>query len=303
MLAAIDVMKPSIRKIYHPIPSSELILRSDQSVYHLGVRGENIADQIVIVGDPERVPQISQRFDRIDFSMQTREFAIHTGEYNGKRITVASSGIGVDNIDILVNELDAAVNIDPSTRLPHQQLRVLEFLRLGTCGTLQAHIDPGQFIISAFAFAVDGVPYSYTNEFSETELGLAKALKFSYSWLRSNDNLYAVEASYEMLQRFSEIGHIGITATANGFYGPQGRSVRMQSLMEERISEYARFKWDGMCILNLEMECAGLFALSSMLGHRSLTVCTVLANRSRKEFHSDPSTSVESLIDTALQRF
>jgi uridine phosphorylase len=296
-------MNPSPRNIHQPIPHSELLLRQDSSVYHLGVRGENIADQIIIVGDPERVPQISQRFDRLDFSLQTREFAVHTGELNGKRLTVASSGIGVDNIDILINELDAAVNIDPLTRLPNEQMRVLEFLRLGTCGTLQNHIDPGQFIISAYAFGLDGVPLSYDAKFTTNELALEHGLRDSFSWLKSNDSLYAVECSSKLRDRFWGLGHVGITATANGFYGPQGRSLRLQSLMEDRISEYARFEFEGLSILNLEMECAGLFALGSMLGHRALTICTVLANRARKEFHSDPSASVESLISQALQRF
>ena len=296
-------MKSSTRIINQPIPASELVLRSDKSVYHLGVRNENIADQVVIVGDPERVPQISRRFERVDFSIHNREFALHTGEFNGKRITVASSGIGVDNIDILINELDAAVNIDPTTQLPNATLRVLEFLRLGTCGTLQKHIDPGEFIISAFAFALDGVPHSYEAEFTSNELALEHELRKSYSWLKGNENLYAVEGSLELLQRYSDMGHVGITATANGFYGPQGRSVRLQSHMEKRIEQYAGFEFEGLNILNLEMECAGIFALSSMLGHRSLTICTVLANRVRKEFHSDPSTSVETLISTALQRF
>ena len=296
-------MNPTFRNIHQAIPNSELVLRPDSSVYHLGVRGENIADQIVIVGDPERVPQISQRFERVDFSLQTREFVVHTGELSGRRLTVVSSGIGVDNIDILINELDAAVNIDPLTRLQCENMRVLEFLRLGTCGTLQNHIDPGQFIISAYAFGLDGVPMSYDAKFTPNELALEHGLRDSFSWLKRNENLYTVESSSEMLQRFSDLGYIGITATANGFYGPQGRSVRLQSLMEDRVSEYARFEFQGLRILNLEMECAGLFALSSMLGHRALTICTILANRARKEFHSDPSASVESLISQALQRF
>ena len=296
-------MNPSFRRIHQPIPSSELVLRPDLSMYHLGVRGENIADQIVIVGDPERVPQISRRFDRVDFSIQTREFVLHTGEFNGKRLSIVSSGIGVDNIDILLNELDAAVNINPASRLPNEKMRVLDFLRLGTCGTLHSHIDPGQFIISVFAFAIDGVPHSYETEFTPTELALERELRGAHSWLNSNENLYAVECSRELRVRFSEIGHEGITATANGFYGPQGRSVRLSSLMEDRISTYARFEFEGLKILNLEMECAGLFALSSMLGHRAITICTVLANRVRKEFHKDPSTSIESLIQCALERF
>lgn len=296
-------MKEFTRRIQFPIPSSELILRKDLAVYHLGVRGENVADQIIIVGDPERVPQIGQRFDYIEFSLQTREFAILTGTLGGKRISVASSGIGVDNIDILINELDAAVNIDPSSRLPHEQLRRLEFLRLGTCGTVQPHINPGDFIVSACAFALDGVPLSYDSHFTTTELALAQELRDQLSWLKDNSSLYAVECSQELLKRFADVGHIGITATANGFYGPQGRSVRLQSLMQDRIIEYSRFEFDGMKILNIEMECAGLFALSSMLGHKAITVCTVLANRARKEFHIDPSASVESLISTGLQRF
>jgi uridine phosphorylase len=285
------------------IPETELILRPDGSLYHLGILPEQIGTKVIIVGDPDRVELISSFFDRVDHRIHNREFVIHTGSINQQTVTVVSSGIGVDNIDIVINELDAAVNVDLKTRLPKENHTELEIVRIGTSGTLHAHIEPGTFVASAFAFATDGVPYSYQSSFSAQEEALISELKKTFAHLKDNSNLYAVEADASLLERLAFDCLQGITATANGFYGPQGRSVRLSSTMQQNIDQMAQFSFQNVLLTNFEMECAGIYALSSMLGHKALTICTILANRATKEFHKNPSTSIESLIRLVLQRF
>lgn len=296
-------MNAPLRESQSPIASSELILRPDGSLYHLGVLPEFVADKIIIVGDPERVPVISALFDRVEHKVAGREFVVHTGHYQSKRITVVSSGIGVDNIDIVINELDAAVNIDLYTRQVKEKLTQLSIVRIGTSGTLHADIPVGSFVSSAFAFALDGVPHSYSCTFDAEESALMKSLQSSFSWLRDNPNLYTVKGSDALIKRIAHDTIQGITATANGFYGPQGRTLRLQSNMEKNLDAYASFLDNEMRITNFEMESAGIYALASMLGHQALTVCAILANRSTKEFHNNPSASVESLIRLVLDRF
>jgi uridine phosphorylase len=296
-------MKALLRSTQTPIPSSELILRQDGSLYHLGILPEHVADKVIIVGDPERVPLISALFDSIDSKINNREFVVHTGTFQSRRLTVVSSGIGVDNIDIVLNELDAAVNVDLKTRLPKEQIKCLEIVRIGTSGAMHADISLGSFVASKMAFAIDGVPQSYNCIFNELETELKVKLEAQFLWLSGHPGFYIVEGSAELLDRIAPEAITGITATANGFYGPQGRSLRLQSVMESRINEYGAFKHGDLRITNFEMECAGIYALSAMLGHKALTVCAILANRSTKEFHSNPSASIESLIRQVLQRF
>lgn len=296
-------MKAPLRSSSQPVGESELILRSDGSLYHLGIRPEHVAPKIIIVGDPERVPMISAHFDRLDCAISGREFVIHTGTYAGKSITVVSSGIGVDNIDIVINELDAAVNMDLSTRLPKNEIVPLEIVRIGTSGAMHADIPVGSFVSSQFAFALDGVPHSYSGIFNDSERTIAERLKSKFDWLRDSSGFYVAQCDSGLFQRLAADCISGITATANGFYGPQGRSVRLQSIMQDRIDSYASFEFDGLRITNFEMECAGIYALASMLGHSALTICAILANRATKEFHKNPSASIETLIRTVLERF
>jgi uridine phosphorylase len=296
-------MNAPLRNSSEPVGSSELILRADGSVYHLGVRPEHVAENIIIVGDPERVPLISSLFEEIEFRVSGREFVIHTGSFHGKRITVVSSGIGVDNIDIVINELDAAVNMDLSSRLPKSLHTSLNIVRIGTSGAMHADIPVGSFVASAYAFGLDGVPHSYQATSNEAEMSHASHMKMQFPWLAEQSGFYVAQSSSDLLERMANGFIHGITATANGFYGPQGRSVRLQSVMESRIDEYRNFCQNGLRITNFEMECAGIYALSSMLGHKALTVCAILANRATKEFHSNPSASIETLITTVLQRF
>lgn len=285
------------------IPASELILRADGSLYHLGILPEQVAPRIIIVGDPERVPIISALFDSIESTAESREFVVHTGVYKGKRITVLSSGIGVDNIDIIINELDAAVNVDLATRTPKSELTSLEIVRIGTSGSIQSDIPVGSFVASTAAFGLDGVPYSYGATLDGDEQKIVDTLRFEIEQLRTNSGLYAAKASRELVDRIAFDMVQGITATQNGFYGPQGRTVRLHSVVEPILSRYAGVEIDGQRVTNFEMECSGIYSLSSMLGHKALTVCAILANRATKEFHKDPSKSIETLISTVLERF
>ncbi|MFN0032120.1 MAG: nucleoside phosphorylase [Flavobacteriales bacterium] len=296
-------MHAPLRPATTPIPPSELILRADGSLYHLGITPDQLAQKIIIVGDPERVPLISALFNTVEHRIHNREFVIHTGFFDEKRISIVSTGIGVDNIDIVLNELDAAVNIDLGTRLPKAEHTTLEIVRIGTSGTLHAHIPVGSFVASAMAFALDGVPYSYSPVFSDEEKNLMHELRGQFPHLAGHSGLYATTADPSLLQRIAHDSIQGITATANGFYGPQGRSLRLLSNMEQNIDAYASFQHMGLHITNFEMECSGIYALAAMLGHRATTVCAILANRATKEFHNNPSASVQSLIQQVLARF
>ncbi len=296
-------MKAPLRDKDSVIPHSELILRPEGSIYHLGINPEHIANKVIIVGDPERVPKISELFDEVTFRIAGREFIIHTGSYKGKAITVISSGIGVDNIDIVMNELDAAVNVDYKTRKAKPQHTSLEIVRIGTSGCMHADIPVGSFVSSVYSFALDGVPYTYDATLSDDEKQLQTALANQFSWLRENSGFYVAKCDTELHNRIAFDAIHGITATANGFYGPQGRSVRLKSNMENRIDEYAGFRHNDLRITNFEMESAGIYAMASMLGHRAVSVCAILVNRATKEFNSDSLRSVETLIRTVLDRF
>lgn len=293
-------MRPTqTRSIQENIPQTHLIYNSDGSVYHLGILEEHVADDIWIVGDPDRVGIISSFFDQVDFQIHRREFVLHKGILKGRPLTVVSSGIGVDNIEILISELDAAVNIEASTQCVKSNLRKLKFLRLGTCGTLRSEIAPGTIVASSFAYAYDGVPYSYEMEFSALEEELIAALKTGGM---DRPNLYAVACSAFLQERYAIWDTKGITYTANGFYGPQGRSVRLKSKLEAFAAE-GSFEWNQLVITNIEMECAGLYAMASLLGHEALTCCVILANRKTQEFSAHPAADVDRLIQNAIAAF
>lgn len=296
-------MRASIQPEGTWIPESELILRPDGSLYHLGIFPEDVGDKIIIVGDPERVPLISELLDKTNRKVSSREFVVHSGELHGKSITIVSSGIGVDNIDIVINELDAAVNIDLPTRTIKSAIKSLEIVRIGTSGSIQADIPVGSFVASSFAFGLDGVPWSYDgSQGLRNEQELIALLRKEITELQHQSGLYAVEASEELLSRVAFDMIQGITATQNGFYGPQGRSVRLSSKVEKMLNSYASVQFNNLRVTNFEMESSGIYALSSMLGHKALTVCAILANRATKEFHKSPSKSIETLIHTVLER-
>lgn len=284
------------------IPESQLILNDDGTVYHLGLNDAMIGDTVLIVGDPDRVSLISNHFDSIDHTVARREFVTHTGKLGGRSITVISTGIGVDNIDIVINELDAAVNIDPSTRKPKYDLRKLRFIRLGTCGALRADIPLATPIASAFAIGMDGVPWHYDLKMTAEEASLAEAFTKYTSWNEKLATPYCAKADKVLLNTIGgEMLH-GITVTANGFYGPQGRSLRMATSNAEWLNTLSHFQHDRLNATNFEMECAGIYALASALGHRALTCCVALANRQGELFTDDPRKAVNDLISMVLSR-
>ena len=286
-----------------PFRSSELILRDDGSVYHLGVRGEQLADTIIVVGDPDRVELISRYFDEVEFRVSGREFTIHTGNLKGIRLSVVSTGIGVDNIDIVVNELDAAVNIDPETRMVRKEnIRKLRILRLGTSGSLHESAGIGSYLGSEFAIGMEGLPYHYQTTFDQDEVEMATLFRAYSDWPSSLAKPYAVKSGDQLKALFRGQVIPGITLTANGFYAPQGRSLRLPLARVDYHDKIRDFSFGDLVLTNFEMECAGLYALGAMLGHDVYTICVILADRNGKKFHPSPSSAITGLIEMVLHR-
>ncbi|KAB2814630.1 nucleoside phosphorylase [Phaeocystidibacter luteus] len=276
---------------------SELILNPDGSVYHLHLLPEDIAPIIITVGDPDRVKQVSDHFDSIELVRQHREFVTHTGYFKGKRITVISTGIGTDNVDIVLNELDALVNIDLKTRLVKEEHTSLTFVRLGTSGALQRDIPLGTWLLSESAFGYDDLLHFYgglPNDQSECELlqHYLEGLPLPYR------AIYSERAAAHFPENKYKRGH---TLTMPGFYAPQGRALRLSNPTATRFSRFADFIFrDGGRLTNLEMETAGLYGLSQILGHDAVSISALLANRMNGEFHPDPSGVVNEMIEDAL---
>lgn len=281
--------------------ASELIINPDGSIYHLKLKPGELAGTVLLVGDPGRVETVSALFDRIDFKRQNREIVTHTGWIGDKRITVLSTGMGTDNIDIVLNELDALVNIDFKTRLPKQELTKLNLIRLGTTGSVQAEIPVNSFIVSEYGLGIDTVLnfYSGRNELFDEEL--TTAFIQQTDWDTALGRPYVVKANAEMISAFSDGFVKGFTATAPGFYGPQGRVLRaglMHPDLNERISS---FEYSGLKVTNFEMETSALYGLSAILGHRAVTVCLVIANRATGKFNDDYKKTMKELIEQILQ--
>ncbi len=284
------------------LPKSELVLNSDGSVYHLNLKDEQLAETIILVGDPSRVEKISKRFDSIESVVSKREFITHTGYLGLKRLSVVSTGIGPDNIDIVVNELDACKNIDPETRLTKPNKTSLEFIRLGTCGSLQENIEPGQLVFSSKAIGLDNLMhfYQYFQEVSQEYL----AEKFRQDVLQNSDLIkpYVCNASESLLTKLIDKEHCGITITSPGFYGPQGREVHLPPRFKNIMMKASAFKYLEEQILNFEMETSAIYGLSSLLGHQALSISTVLAGRMSGQFSLNPTADVENMIETMLER-
>jgi uridine phosphorylase len=284
------------------IPESELILNSDGSVYHLHLRNEHIADRVILVGDPGRVDQVAQFFRTIDFQANNREFKTVTGSYMGTRFTVLSSGIGTDNIDIVVNELDAAVNIDPQSRLPRDLKRSLNLVRIGTSGALQGGIEVDSFVVSSFALGLDGLLYYYDFQLTDNEIDISKKLNQHLNWDSNLARPYVIAADQMLLDKLGHDMHQGITATATGFYGPQGRELTVKLKNQHMHDRFRSFEHHGWRITNFEMESSALYALGRMLGHRCCTCCAIIANRVTKEYSQDYKPVIDDLIKTVLDR-
>ncbi|MEP5341303.1 MAG: nucleoside phosphorylase [Algibacter sp.] len=284
-----------------PIKESELILNPDGSVYHLNLKPEHISNTIIFVGDPDRVTHITKHFDSIEFETHKREFKTQTGTYKGKRISVISTGIGVDNIDIVLNELDALVNIDLETRAPKEQLTSLDIIRIGTSGSLQKDIPVDSFLISAKSLDLIGMLHSYQiDTISNPEI--EEAFINHTNWSPKRARPIIINGSPILINKFkSKHTHLGLTATAGGFYGPQGRVLRL-ALNDARLNnKLDTFSFNETLITNLEMETAGIYGLSKLLGHNAISLNAIIANRASGTFSNTPNQTVENLITYTLE--
>ena len=284
------------------IKSSELILNPDGSVYHLNLQPEHIAHDIIFVGDQNRVEKITQFFDSIEFSTQKREFKTQTGLFKGKRITVMSTGIGPDNIDIVMNELDALVNIDLKTRTPKENLTSLNIIRIGTSGSLQADIPVDSFVMAQFGLGLDNMLRSYLiDHISEVEM--EDAFIKHTKWDLKKGRPYMISCSKKLEKRM-ESNRIfkGITGTAGGFYGPQGRVLRLNIQDETLNSKMDSFIYNGIRMTNLEMETSAIYGLGKLLGHNCLSLNAIIANRASGTFSEDPYKAVDELIAYTLEK-
>lgn len=284
------------------IAESELVLNADNSVYHLKLRPEHISDTILIVGDQGRVDMISSHFTNIECKIQNREFVTHTGTYNGKRITALSTGIGTDNIDIVINELDALANIDLENRTIKETLTSLNIVRLGTSGALQENIPVDSFVMSEYGLGFDGLLNFYKTDKNIFENEMTDAFVRHTQWAQKLAYPYIIRGSELLMKKLGEGLHKGITATASGFYGPQGRQLRIEPLDSEMNEKMQAFNFNGNRITNFEMETSALYGLGSILGHQTLTICAIIANRVIKEFSKDYKKSVEKMVLLALER-
>lgn len=284
------------------IASSELILNPDGSVYHLNLKPENIAQDIIFVGDPDRVEKITQFFDSIEFSIQKREFKTQTGIYKEKRLTVLSTGIGPDNIDIVLNELDALVNIDLNTRQPKENLTSLNIIRIGTSGSIQADIPVDSFVLSQFGIGLDNMLRSYIVD-EVTHKDIEEAFITQTKWNLQKGRPYAIACS-EVLEKRIESNqmHKGITCTVGGFYGPQGRVLRLPIQDSDLNSKMDHFQFNGNRITNLEMETTAIYGLSALLGHHALSLNAIIANRATGTFSEDATKAVDELIAYTLDK-
>ena len=284
------------------IKSSELILNPDGSVYHLNLKPEHIAQNILFVGDQNRVEKITQNFEKIEFSTQKREFKTQTGIFKGKRITVLSTGIGPDNIDIVMNELDALVNIDLKTKIPKETLTSLNIIRIGTSGSLQSDIPCDSFVMNTIGLGLDNMLRSYLID-KITNKELEDAFIKHTNWDVKKGRPYAVSCS-KKLEKIIESDQIfkGITATAGGFYGPQGRILRLAIQDNALNSKMDNFEFENNRITNLEMETAAIYGLGALLGHKCLSLNAIIANRALGTFSADPYKAVDELIAYTLEK-
>lgn len=283
------------------IGASELIITPEGRIYHINLLPEELADTVITVGDPDRVLAISKHFDTIEAKTQHREFVVHTGTIGKKRITVLSSGIGPDNIDICLNELDACANIDFETRTVKKDFKQLDIIRLGTSGSLQADIPVDSLVASSHGIGLDNLMHYYQVDYTETEKDIAT--KFLHHSGLDNSPLapYAVKGSEDLLNHFTESYHKGITVTCPGFYAPQGRVVKAALKFPNLVDSLSTFKYEQHRITNFEMETSAIFGLGRVFGHRCLSINTIIANRQDKSFSKNPKDAVENMITKSLE--
>ena len=282
---------------------SELIINNDGSIFHLHLKPEQLADKVILVGDPGRVSLVASHFDSIECDVENREFRTITGTYNNKRITVLSTGIGCDNIDIVVNELDALANIDFKTRNEKENLRSLTLVRIGTCGGLQPYVPAGTFIASEKSIGFDGLLNFYSGRNDVCDLAFEEAFKKHLKWNNLLGAPYVIDANKELLNKIASNDMVkGVTIACGGFFGPQGRELRVPLANPNQNKDVMSFEYDGYKITNFEMESSALAGLSKLMGHKALTCCMVIANRVAKEVNADYKNSIDGLIKLVLNR-
>ena len=284
------------------IRQSEMPLQADGSVYHLNLQANEIAENILLVGDPGRVAIVSAKFDSIEVKKQNREIVTHTGWYKGKRISVLSTGMGTDNLDIVINELDALVNIDLQKREPKSSHKTLNLIRMGTCGGLQPEMEIDSYIASAYSLGMDGLLHYYKHEDFLSEKEIVNTFIKKTSWANNLPYPYAVAASDELLKRMAFDVLQGITLTASGFYAPQCRVLRLPLAIDDFAEKLIGATSKNLLFTNMEMESSALYCLSKLLGHNALTICVVIANRANKTFSKDYHPAMNGLIDMVLER-
>jgi len=284
------------------IKNSELILHPDGRIYHLNLKSDDLADTIILVGDPGRVEVVSSFFDTIEYKGQNREICTHTGTLNKKRLTVLSTGMGTDNIDIVVNELDALVNIDLKERKPKNTHTSLDIIRLGTSGALQPDIPLNSFVMSDYGLGIDGLLNFYQAKDEVIDQKLTDAFIDQMNWPNSFAKPYAVRSSKKLQQKMGNGFVHGITATAPGFYGPQGRVLRLGLSYPDINENLHKFNFENNKIVNFEMETSALYGLGKMLGHETLTICVAIANRFNHKINKDYKSAIVELIKLVLNQ-
>jgi len=285
-----------------PIPSSELIINSDGTIFHLHLRPEDIADTVLLVGDPARVDMIAGYFDKIETEAASREFVTKTGYIGNKRLSVLSTGIGTDNIDIVMTELDALVNIDFKTRTIKPQHKQLRIVRLGTSGALHADIPLGSVLMSDISVGFDGLLNFYEGRDSVSLKGPERAFMQHMNWSKKLAEPYFVPSSENLINLFGKDVLHGITISSPGFYGPQGRVVRLGLFDPDLLEKIEAFRYEEMRITNFEMEGSAIAGLSLLLGHEATTICTIIANRYLKDMNTDYKLAVKKMVEKALEK-
>ena len=284
------------------IAESELIINGDGSVFHLHLRPEELADNVILVGDPGRVDMIAEYFEEKEFRHQSREFVSVTGKYKGVRMTALSTGIGTDNIDIVMNELDALANIDFETREVKPQHRTLNILRIGTSGAIQPEIPLGAFVFSHISVGCDGLLNWYADRDKIAMLEIEEAFKTHTKWNRHLPDPYFVRAGEKMIEKFKDCTYKGMTIAASGFYGPQGRVLRMPLAMPDMLDTFESFRFGDEKVTNFEMEGSAIAGIAAHLGHNAGPVCCIIAHRHHKASNPDYKTQVRKLIELCLEK-
>lgn len=284
------------------IPESELIINGDGSVFHIHIRPDQLGDKVILVGDPGRVAMVKKYFDTIECEGESREFVWATGLKNGTRITALSTGIGTDNIDIVMTELDALANVDFATREVKAEHKCLDILRIGTCGAIQPEIPLGSFIFSHISVGCDGLLNWYAGRENIALADFEEAFKAHVKWNRHLPDPYFVRAGERMIELFADCTVKGMTISASGFYGPQGRVVRLPLAMPDMLEDFESFSFGGYKITNFEMEGSALAGLARQLGHNAGTVCCAIAHRYLKDANTNYKPRVEQLVQLAVER-